>query len=54
MKLDWAFVFRGTVIILCFLLTLVEFVQGGTPWPFLVLTISALVLGGLAALGVLR
>lgn len=54
MRIDWAFIFRVTVIIFCFLLTLAEFLQGGTPWPFLLLTISAVVLVGLVMLGVLR
>lgn len=54
MRIDWAFIFRITVIILCFLVTLAEFLQGGSPVPFLVFTGSALVLAGLVGLGVLR
>jgi hypothetical protein len=54
MKIDWGFIFRMTVIILCFLVMLAEFLQGGTPWPFLVFTVAALALVGLVWLGVLR
>lgn len=54
MNIDWPFIFRCTVIVICFLVTLAEFLQGGTPWPFLVFTVAALVLAGLAVLSVLR